>query len=281
MTTTDVFPELPPSHLQVAAAAFDALTDAPRRLSLDTTMLAGQPGVALGLPDGPVPLRELREWMLAHRDNYPARNAIWRELIERARRLRGQWLIVAIGMAMPRLVRDAGALARDFRGEPADIDAAIVEGFLQALTRTIDLAEQGLYAKLCWAAFRSGYRLRYADADLVYSDDMDSEAAPPYRPYEHVDLLLARAVRLGLINQDDTDLITITRLEYVPIEYVARQAGVDVNVLRRRRERAGQRLAAALEAGHLSGPVSTAARRDLSRAATRRRSTSTADRMAA
>jgi DNA-directed RNA polymerase specialized sigma24 family protein len=270
----DAFAKLPPSHLEIAATAFDALTSRPRLLSLDCTTLAGQPGAQWGLPARPMLLRELREWMLEHRDNYPARNAIWRELISRARKLRGEWLIAAIGMAIPRLVRDAGTLARDYRGDPADIDAAMVEGFLHALTRTVDLTDQGLYAKLCWAGFRAGHAARYADADVVYSGDLDNEPAAPHRPYTHVDLLLSRAVALGLIDQDDAELITQTGLEHRPIEDVAEHCGADVDTVRARRKRAGARVAEALVQGHLNGPVSVALARDLGRTAVRRHAAS-------
>jgi hypothetical protein len=54
----------------------------------------------------------LRDWLLAHRDNYPARDAVLRELIDRARTLKGDWRIVAVAMAMPALIRLAGGLAR-------------------------------------------------------------------------------------------------------------------------------------------------------------------------
>ncbi len=272
MSLSDDFSDLPPSHLQLAGLAFDALTSQPRLLSLDCAGLAGWPGADLGLPDGPVLLGDLRAWMLEHPDQHAALDVIWRELISLARRLGGDWLIAAIGMALPWLVKHAGGLARDFRGEVADIDAAIVEGFLQALTRTVDLAERGLYPKLCWAGFRAGYAVRYADADIIYCDDLDDEATAPHRPYGHVDLLLARAVALELIDPDEADLIIDTGLEYLPIEEVADHTGTDVDTLRRRRERAGQRLAGGLAAGHLSGPVSAAVKRDLARKAAKRRS---------
>jgi hypothetical protein len=274
----DDFADLPPSHLQVADLAFTALTSEPRLLSLDCTELAARlpHGSELGLPGGEVLLRDLRQWMKDHPDNYPALNAIWRELVARARELRGEWLIGAIGMAMPGLVRHAGALARDFDGDPADIDAAIVEGFLEALLRRVEVAEPGLYAKLCWAGYRAGHLVRYAEADVDYRDDLDTEALAPHRPYGHVDLLLARAVALGVVTEDDADLIIDTRLEYQPIEDHARRTGTDPDTLRRRRQRAGQRIADALVQGHLSGPVSEPVRRDLAHKATRRRAISQA-----
>jgi hypothetical protein len=291
MSVSDDFSDRPLSHLQVAGLAFKALTSEPRLLSLDCSTLDGRRGAELGLPEREVLLSQLRAWMLEHPGNHAAINAIWRELIRLARRPgnagnpdhktdsqvdggadgRNVWQLAAIGMAMPRLVKQAGSLARDFRGDPADIDAAIVEGFLHALTRRLDLAEQGLHVKLCWAGYRAGYDVRYADADVVYCDDLDNEAAAPHRPYGHVDLLLARAVALELIDPDEAALIIDTRLEYQPIEQLADQSATEVSTLRRRRERAGQRLAGGLAEGHLSGPVSPSVRRELARNAAKRR----------
>jgi hypothetical protein len=273
MSTSEESTILPKSHLQVADLAFAALTSEPRLLSLDCAELAGRlpDGHTLGLPKGRVLLSDLREWTKGHKDDYPALNAIWRELVDRARTLRGEWLLAAVGMAMPGLVHHAVELCRDFDGDPADIDAAIVEGFLQALLRRVDLAERGLYAKLCWAGFRAGHGVRFADVDIEYRDDLETTAIAPQRPYNHVDILLNRAIRLEIIDRADADLITDTRLEYRPIELVAEATGVEVDTLRRRRERAGQRLAEALAEGHLSGPVSAPARDQLAQQARRRR----------
>ena len=273
MSLSEEFDDLPRtlSHLQVAGLAFDALTSQPRLLSLDCADLTRDAGRDLGLPQGPVLLSDLRAWLLEHADNHPAVNAVWRELIRRAR-LDKDWQLAALGMAMPRLVRQAGMLARDFRGDAADIDAAMVEGFLQALTRRVHPSGKGLHAKLCWAAYRAGHDVRYADADVLYRDDLDTESAAPHRGYGHVDLLLARAVALDIIDADEADLIADTGLEYHPIEDLAERAGEPVDTLHRRRLRAGRRLAGALADGYLSGgPVSEPVRRSLARTAAKRR----------
>ncbi len=273
MSLSDDFHDLPSSlsHLQVAGLAFDALTAQPRLMSLDCAEVTARAGQDLGLPDRSVLLGDLRVWLLEHGDNHAAADAVWRELIRRAR-LDKDWQIAALGMALPRLVRQAGALARDFRGDAADIDAAMVEGFLQALTRRVHPGGRGLHAKLCWAAYRAGHDVRYADADVMYRDDLDNESAAPHRGYGHVDLLLARAVALQLIDPDEADLIADTGLEYSPIEDLAEQAGEPVDTLRRRRERAGMRLAGGLAGGYLSGgPVSESVRKKLAENAAKRR----------
>jgi hypothetical protein len=72
MTPSDQLVDISPSHLRVADAAFHALVQEPRRLTLDCTIVGGVPGPDVGLPDGEVELPWLREWLLARRDNYPA-----------------------------------------------------------------------------------------------------------------------------------------------------------------------------------------------------------------
>jgi hypothetical protein len=274
MSLSDDFEDLPAalSHLQVAGLAFDALTAAPRLLSLDCGELSRRAGCDLGLPARPVLLRELRAWLLEHADNHAAVDAVWREIICRARRPDKDWQIGALGMALPRLVRQAGALARGYVGDPLDIDAAMVEGFLHALTRRVPASGRGLHAKLCWASYRAGHDVRYADTDVVVRDDLDTESAAPHRGYGHVDLLLARAVALQLVDQDEADLIADTGLDYHPIEDLAEQAGQPVDTLRRRRERAGRRLADGLAGGYLSGgPVAEPVKKKLARDAAKRR----------
>jgi hypothetical protein len=64
-----------------------------------------------------------------------------------------------------------GGLARDYRSDPTDLDNEILTAFLAALERRVDLAEDRLYSKLCWA----GFRARYADADVVFIENVSEE----------------------------------------------------------------------------------------------------------
>ena len=79
-----------------------------------------------------MPLPRLRAWLLTHRTAYAARDAVWRDLVTRARGDGPEWMIATVGMAMPALVRFAGSLARGYRGDPDDLDAEILTGFLDA-----------------------------------------------------------------------------------------------------------------------------------------------------
>ena len=258
MTATDVS-DWPTSALQAAATAYAALTCEPDPLSLDCDSL----GDELGLPAGQVPLPKLREWILAHRDNHAARDAVWRELVGRAHTAGPAWVIAAVGMAMPALISTAGRLARGYRGQPADLDAEILTGFLTALHR-VDPDRPGVYPRLYWAAFRAGVAARHADAPYVPVDDIDAASArAPHLPYGHPDLLLARAVALHLIDEADAELIIHTRLEYQPVEQLANATGTDPAVLRMRRKRAERKVASGVLSGLLTGVVSPDTRAQL------------------
>ncbi|RGC65537.1 hypothetical protein C5N14_28445 [Micromonospora sp. MW-13] len=75
----------------------------------------------------------LRDWLLTHSRAYTARDAVWRELILRARLDGPAWVVAAAGMALPALRRCAGQLRVGWSGDAHDIDAEILTAFLAAL----------------------------------------------------------------------------------------------------------------------------------------------------
>ena len=244
----------PASALQAADTAFAALTCDPDPLTLDCDTL----GAELHLPSGAVPLHTLRDWLLEHPRAYPQRDAVWRELIRRARLCGPQWVIAAVGMAMPALSRVAGQLAAGYPGDPIDIDAEVLTGFLEALRDHHDVTRPAPYASLCFAGFRAGRALRLAHQAHVPVEDVESfaaEARTPHRPYGHPDLLVHRAQSLGLIDGDDVPAYIEVRLGRRAIEPIAAQRGMSVDMLRMRLRRADDRLADALATGLLSGVV--------------------------
>jgi len=85
------------SQLDLAADAFVALCTSAIALSLDTT------GLAPDLPVTTVPLDELRRLLLAGASQ-GARDAVWAEVIRRARRDES-WLLAAVGMRPSELSR--------------------------------------------------------------------------------------------------------------------------------------------------------------------------------
>jgi hypothetical protein len=259
----------PDSPLDAVDTAFAALTCDPRPLSLDLDML----GPDTGLPGGVIALPALQHWLLENPRAYTARDVVWRELIRRARLDGPTWIVAATAMAMPALRRYAGQLHNGWAGDAADLDAEILTGFLTALRDRVDLARPAPYAALCMAAWRAGYELRQRDgAEAIPVDNLEHVTGPrtPKRPYGHPDLLVHRAVELGIVDPGDEQPYIDLRLGRRAIEPIAARLGITVDTLRRRVERIDIRIADALAAGLLTEVTSPRVRQDLARAAQRR-----------
>jgi DNA-directed RNA polymerase specialized sigma24 family protein len=247
-------PDWPPSPLAAADAAFAMLTCEPAPLTLDADTL----GSDTGLPDGVIALPALRDWLLTHPRAYAARDVVWRELIRRARLDGPAWVIAAVGMAMPALRRYAGQLAAGYPGDPADLDAEILTGFLGALRDRVDPARTAPYAALCRAAWRAGHALRRQAGLYTPVPDVDHVTGPrtPTVPYGHPDLLVHRAVTLGLLEPEDERPYIDVRLGRRAVEPIAARLGITVDALRMRLGRIDARLADALGEGLLTGVAS-------------------------
>ena len=201
---------------------------------------------------------------------------VWRELIRRARLSGPVWVVAAVGMAIPALTATVGHLRPGYTGDPDDLDAEVLTGFLTALRDRVDLGAPAPHAGLVWAAWRAGHTLRTRQSEYVTVDDVEHVTGPrtPTIPYGHADLLVRRAVRLGLVDQDDEDAWIDSRLGRRAIEPIAARMGLSDDALRRRLTRIDTRLAAALAQGLLTGAPSPQAAREIAdqarhRAATR------------
>ncbi|WP_307800807.1 hypothetical protein [Microbispora triticiradicis] len=146
-----------------------------------------------------------------------ARDAVWRELVAHAQQASSTWTVAAVGMAMPALRTIAIALTRDLvRGDPVDVDIAIMAGFLRALHR-VDTALPHIRARLCEAARFAGERTRRHIEATAERRGAAGEPMPPPRPWYHPDLVLIDAVAQGVLSELDAELISLTRLEDVPL----------------------------------------------------------------
>jgi hypothetical protein len=221
----------PTSALRAAERAFRLLASPPRALMLDGRDLL-----------------ELRGELLAATTPLEDKDAVWRQLVDRSRRLGDAWTVAAVGMAMPGLRHHSRKLCAGWRQGAEDIDAELVRGFLDGL-RTVDTAKPAIAARLVWAARRAGVRLRFAEATVVAGEAVDGWAAAG--GCGNPDLVLAEAVTAGVLSRQEAELIGATRLERAPIGRLAATAGVRANTLVVRRLRAERRLVAALHEGRL------------------------------
>jgi hypothetical protein len=200
-----------------------------------------------------LPLDELRHLLVAGRHDADTTDVLWRQLAHHARTWGPQWVVGAVGVALPGLTRIATRISRGHpRHQADDVDSEVLAGFLTAL-RSAPLEPPRLWLRLCWAAWRSGVRaVRGEQADEL-PPDLPTGSRTPTRPYGHPDLILGRAAAAGVITAEQAELIGATRLGGALIEQLAAELGVSAPVLRMRRRRAERVLVAAMTCGETDG----------------------------
>jgi hypothetical protein len=233
----------PSTPLDAAQRAFDLLVCPPAPLVFDGR---GFPG----LPHRILPLDELKTVLIADTTPRPVRDAVWRELVIRARRDGSAWVVAAVGLAMPGLRRMAGRLSAGWHGDSSDRDAELVAGFVERL-RTIDPAQTRIAGKLIDAAARAVRRAREREQGIDTIRVQATWSLPPQHPWDHPDWVLARALAAAVIGPEENLLISATRLDHVPLQAVADTLGISAAVAGQWRRRAEQRLAAAIRGGEL------------------------------
>ncbi|GAA0914374.1 hypothetical protein [Virgisporangium aurantiacum] len=234
----------PSTPLDAVQRAFDLLVCPPAPLAFD-----GRPFPAL--PPRVLPLDELKSVLIGVQTPRPVRDAVWRELVVRARRDGPEWVVAAAGIALPGLRRMAGMLSQGWRDDSADRDAELLFGFVEHL-RSIDLAETRIVGKLIDAGARRVKRSR-EDADSVDLVRVVGRwSLPPQFPWDHPDWVLSRAVAAAVIDPDECLLISATRLDRVDLQVVTDKLGISRDLATAWRYKAELRLAEAIRGGELA-----------------------------
>ncbi|WP_051854518.1 hypothetical protein [Streptomyces sp. NRRL B-1347] len=254
--------------MDIARSSFELLVDGADPLSLDCRGLDG-------LPNCFVPLDELLHCLLHGPCPQHTKDIVWSMLVERSRSLGATWTLACAGMALPALAGVAKRLAAQYAGDPYDLHAEVLAGFLHALS-TIDLNRPHVVVRLKWAAYRRGFAALTEARDAptpVGPDGFDS--APPRAPWGHPDLVLASAVRAEVLTRTEADLIGSTRLDEQSVNDWAAVRGLSLASVYKTRRRAEQRLVAFLRYGvrpvDSEDPVAHTATAHLPRSATPRR----------
>jgi len=181
------------------------------------------------------------------------RALVWAQVIRLARRKETGWFLVAAGLAYPKLVHKSQMLAANFPGDTDEDQADLIEAFLAAV-RDIDVEDLSipdLAATAAWRAYTAVRRERRREVAAPASMPLASESAAPAPEVEHVDILLARAVRLQVITADEAEYIGRSYLEDTPIEEIVAWAGISRASFFRYRTAAETRLVAAIREGRL------------------------------
>ena len=240
MSTSD----WPSSPLDAAERAFTLLVQPPSHVGFDGRGFAG-------LPDEILPLDQLKDLLLKPATSVETRDAVWRELVVRARPDGPAWVGAAVGVAMPGLRRVAGLQAAGWRGDTDDLDSELIVGFVARL-KTIDLDVPRICGRLIDAGLRAARKARDADCDAQLIHIEATGPIAPIQPWDHPDLVLARAVAAAVIDADEANLISATRLDTATVAQVADQLGIAASTASAWRAKAERRLAAAISAGELA-----------------------------
>ncbi|GAA5119654.1 hypothetical protein [Haloechinothrix salitolerans] len=220
------------SAMDAAESAFRLLCTGPEPLAVDCAR------IGLGLPRRRVPLVELRDVLLDRATTEAAREAVWRQLVIAARTEDPAWVIGAVGVAMPGLRKAAGELATGYTGDVDDIDAEMLAGFTARL-KEIDPDAGSLGPRLVWAAQRAGAKLRAAEWDYAARTVPRWESFEPRQPDQgHPELVLAEAVREGVLTEAEASLIADTRLDEMHLYEAAEELGDSYFRVLRAREKA-------------------------------------------
>lgn len=195
--------------LDTARDAFGWLVTGPKPMAVHGARFAG-------LPQRPVPLDELRDRLMSKQCPPRTRDDVWAHLVVRSRAHGGAWTVACVGMALPSLAASARWLAARYRGDRADVHAAVLTGFIHALA-TVDLTDPGIVVRLHFAARRAGQAALEESLDAPRPVDTDDHSVAPPPPSGHPDLVLARAVGEGVLTPTEADLISATRLGEVSL----------------------------------------------------------------
>lgn len=162
--------------------------------------------------------------------------------------------MIALGLALPGLRTAAAKLTRTWGGGSEDLDAELVAAFLEALAGA-EVSGPNLCANLRTRAYNQVRRMRYGAIRYavrnISLEQIPEQAISPSSS-GHADLVLADAVRAGVINRREAELIGATRLEGRPVRAVAERLGVAITTAWCQRKSAEARLAAWIKDGKTS-----------------------------
>ncbi|HWD78957.1 MAG TPA: hypothetical protein VG497_08745 [Kribbella sp.] len=242
-----------------ARTAFAWLVTGPHPVALDGRQVHG-------LPSRSVPLDEVGKLTVAKGCPQETRDAVWTALVTRSRLEGGTWTVACVGLALPVLLPVAAKLTNRFRGEVHDVHAAVLTGFLEALT-DVDLTRPAILVRLRWAAYRAGHRaLREALDAAAPVADLGARPPGPEHAGGHPDFVLLAAVEAGVLSAAEAALIGDTRFGEMSLAEAAQARGQTYKATQQARHRAERRLADYLETlGDRDLETRCRARRDVAR----------------
>lgn len=242
--TVHTYAETP---LETVKSAFAQLRAAPAEMSLRL------PPVPIGPVNRVMDLEQIHGAIHRPGADPAVRSLVWAAVMRKARHRDTGWFLVAAGLAYPKLVHKARLLAANFASDTVEDQADLIEAFLKAVCdiNVEDRSIPDLGAAAAWRAYTAVRRERRRELTAPVCAPLCSESAAPAPVARHPDILLARAVRLGVITGDEAEYIGRSYLEDTPIAEIVAWAGISRATFFRHRAAAETRLIAAIRGGRL------------------------------
>jgi hypothetical protein len=233
--------------LETIKSAFAQMRAAPAEMSLRL------PPVPIGPVNRVMNLEQIHGAIHGPGIDPAVRCLVWGAVIRKARRRETGWFLVAAGFAYPKLVHKARLLAANFAGDTVEDQADLIEAFLKAVCdiNVEDRSIPDLGAMAAWRAYSAVRRKRRRELAAPVCVPLGSESAAPAPVVGHPDILLARAVRLGVISAAEAEYIGRSYLEDTPIDEILAWARIPRATFFRYRAAAETRLVEAIRGGLL------------------------------
>jgi hypothetical protein len=183
------------------------------------------------------------------------KRAVWAAIVRRSQQGHSAWTVAAAGLAYPALAGRVLRVCCAHPGEIQEIQAEILVEFLTAL-KNLDVQDPGISdvaGYLAWRALNASQAFRRREAAAAGCGKGLARAVIPLFPAGHPDIVLARAVRAGVLTRDEAEWISRTCLGEESAAQVAEEFEMGTSTFYRRRAEAGHKLAAAIESGELRG----------------------------
>lgn len=206
-------------------------------------------------PARDLPLPQVKALVLDPGTASADKRAVWAAIVRRSQQGQSAWTVAAAGLAYPALAGRVLRVCRAHPGEAEEIQAEILVEFLTAL-KILDVEDPGIgdvAGYLAWRALNASQAFRRREAAAAGRGAGLPQAVIPLFPAGHPDIVLARAVRAGVVTRDEAEWISRTCLGEESAAQVAKEFGVGISTFYRRRAEAGRKLAEAIESGQLRG----------------------------
>jgi hypothetical protein len=204
-------------------------------------------------PARELPLPEVKALLLDKSTRPQIKRALWGAIVRRAQNGEPAWTLAAVGLTYPLLAGRVLQVCQASDGDIAEFQAEVLVELLAAL-KTVDVSDPAIGDVAGWLAWRAvnaskSFRSREARA-AGYAKGLPPTGAPLF-PTGHPDIVLARAVRAGVIGRAEADWIGRTCLDEESAKAVAQEYGMALSTFYERRLKAGHKIAAAIESGDL------------------------------